>query len=67
VRRRSIEVVVADLGDKAGVKRVEEILPPMPAYAAGQHAGIGGASQLLESDVDKMEAMIDLNVTRSPG
>ncbi len=61
---RSIEVVVADLGDKAGVKRVEEILRTDASITLlVNNAGIGGASQLLESDVDKMEAMIDLNVT----
>ena len=61
---RSIEVVVADLGDKAGVKRVEEILRTDASITLlVNNAGVGGASQLLESDVDKMEAMIDLNVT----
>lgn len=61
---RSIEVVVADLGVKADVRHVEEILRSDSSITLlVNNAGFGGAGPLLVSDVDRMEAMIDLNVT----
>jgi short-subunit dehydrogenase len=61
---RSVEVVAADLGAKADVRRIEEILRTDSSITMlVNNAGIGGAGPLLVSDVDKMEAMIDLNVT----
>jgi uncharacterized protein len=61
---RSIEVVAADLGDKGDVSRVEEILRTDASITMlVNNAGFGGAGPLLVSDPDKMEAMIDLNVT----
>ena len=61
---RSIEVVAADLGKKADVRRIEEILRTDSSITMlVNNAGIGGAGPLLVSDVDTMEAMIDLNVT----
>ncbi|HEY1999100.1 SDR family oxidoreductase [Paraburkholderia sp.] len=61
---RSIEVVVADLGAKADVRRVEDILRRDSSITMlVNNAGFGGAGPLLVSDVDKMEAMIELNVT----
>src|SRR6202012_2180655 len=61
---RSIEVVAADLGNKADVRRIEEILSSDSSITMlVNNAGIGGAGPLLVSDVDTMEAMIDLNVT----
>ncbi len=61
---RSVEVVAADLGVKADVRRVEEILRTDSSITMlVNNAGIGGAGPLLVSDVDKMEAMIELNVT----
>ncbi|HEV8689719.1 MAG TPA: SDR family oxidoreductase [Ideonella sp.] len=61
---RSIEVVAADLGDKADLKRVEQILRTDASITLlVNNAGIGGAAPLLQSDADQMEAMIDLNVT----
>src|SRR6202012_4634327 len=61
---RSIEVVAADLGNKADVRRIEEILRSDSSITMlVNNAGIGGAGPLLVSDVDTMEAMIDLNVT----
>jgi short-subunit dehydrogenase len=61
---RSIEVVAADLGNKADVRRVEEILRTDSSITTlVNNAGIGGAAPLLASDPDRMEAMIDLNVT----
>jgi uncharacterized protein len=61
---RSIEVVAADLGDKKDVRRIEDILRSDSSITLlVNNAGIGGAGPLLVSDVDKMEAMIELNVT----
>jgi short-subunit dehydrogenase len=61
---RSIEVVAADLGNKADVRRVEEILRNDSSITMlVNNAGVGGAGPLLVSDVDTMEAMIELNVT----
>ncbi|WP_206998375.1 SDR family NAD(P)-dependent oxidoreductase [Trinickia mobilis] len=61
---RSIEVVAADLGHKADVRRVEDILRTDSSITMlVNNAGFGGAGPLLVSDPDKMEAMIELNVT----
>jgi short-subunit dehydrogenase len=61
---RSIEVVAADLADRADVHRVEDILRTDSSITMlVNNAGIGGAAPLLNSDADKMEAMIALNVT----
>jgi short-subunit dehydrogenase len=61
---RAIEVVAADLGKAQDVRRVEEILRTDASITMlVNNAGVGGAGQLLESDPDKMEAMINLNVT----
>jgi uncharacterized protein len=61
---RTVEVVTADLGVKADVRRVEEILRTDASITMlVNNAGIGGAGPLLVSDPDTMEAMIELNVT----
>ena len=61
---RAVEVVVADLGRKEDVRRVEEILRTDASITVlVNNAGIGGAAPLLQSDADQMEAMIGLNVT----
>ena len=61
---RSVEVVATDLNARADLKRLETLL----ATRAGvtmlvNNAGVGAVAPLLESDVDLMEEMIDLNVT----
>ena len=61
---RAVSTVVADLNDKADLKRIETSL----ATDAGitmlvNNAGIGAVEPLLASDVDTMEEMIELNVT----
>ncbi len=61
---RSVRTVAADLNDKTDLKRIETLL----ATDAGitmlvNNAGVGGIVSLLESNVDDMEAMIELNVT----
>jgi short-subunit dehydrogenase len=61
---RAVEVVVADLNDKADLRRVERILRENTSITTlVNNAGIGAAAPLLVSDVDKMEEMIALNVT----
>lgn len=61
---RTIEIVVADLNDKADLARVEQVLRTDASITMlVNNAGIGGTAPLLHSDVDKMSAMIDLNVT----
>ena len=61
---RVVDIVAADLGDKADLARIEKML----ATDAGitmlvNNAGVGALAPLLQSDVDDMETMIDLNVT----
>lgn len=61
---RSVEFVTADLGQAAEVRRIEETLRTDARISTlVNNAGFGGAGPLLESDIDKMQAMIELNVT----
>ncbi|AWM28376.1 SDR family NAD(P)-dependent oxidoreductase [Sinorhizobium fredii] len=61
---RAVEVVAADLGNKADLGRVEQILQADASITLlVNNAGVGATAPLLASDVDKMEEMIALNVT----
>jgi short-subunit dehydrogenase len=61
---RTVETVVADLNDKADLKRIETIVATDPGIAMlVNNAGVGALEPLLQSDVDAMEEMINLNVT----
>ena len=61
---RSIEVVTADLADAADLLRVEQILRTDASITLlVNNAGVGAAAPLLNSNVDHMQAMIELNVT----
>ncbi|HLZ82243.1 MAG TPA: SDR family oxidoreductase [Caulobacteraceae bacterium] len=61
---RAVEVVAADLGDKADVARIEDILRTDASITVlVNNAGVGATSPLLASDVDKMEDLIDLDIT----
>lgn len=61
---RSVEVLAADLGDAADLARVEQVLREDASITAlVNNAGIGTHTTLLESDVEKMAAMVQLNVT----
>ncbi|RUT25712.1 SDR family oxidoreductase [Asaia sp. W19] len=61
---RAVEVVDADLGRSADVKRVEDVLRRDASVTLlVNNAGIGTHTTLLDSDADRMEAMIQLNVT----
>src|SRR5258705_3152679 len=60
---RKIEIVAADLGDKADLRRIEELLSSDAGITMlVNNAGVGAVGSLLESNVDKMEDMIALNV-----
>ncbi|AWI60975.1 SDR family NAD(P)-dependent oxidoreductase [Sinorhizobium fredii] len=60
---RAVEVVEADLGNKADLDRVEQILQTDASITLlVNNAGVGATAPLLASDVDKMEEMIALNV-----
>jgi short-subunit dehydrogenase len=59
---RGVEIVEADLGATEGMRRVEQILRHDSAITMlVNNAGVGATAPLLDSDIDKMEAMIVLN------
>lgn len=61
---RNVTVIVADLGTRDGVARVEALLRDNPRIdTLINNAGFGAVTKLLESDVERMVEMIDLNVT----
>lgn len=61
---RSVNVVSADLADGDDLFKVERILRDNAAITMlVNNAGFGGVTPLLQSDVDRMELMVDLNVT----
>lgn len=61
---RSVRVLAADLRRDEELRRVESELATNPAIGVlVNNAGVGAVAPLLESDVDDMQAMIELNVT----
>ena len=61
---RSVATVPADLNHKPDLKRVETLLSSDAGITMlVNNAGVGAVAPLLESDVDEMEVMIELNVT----
>ncbi|MGF6774140.1 short-subunit dehydrogenase [Paraburkholderia sp. GAS199] len=53
-----------DLNDKAGLAKVEAVLRDDPSITMlVNNAGVGSVASILQADVDKMQAMIELNVT----
>ena len=61
---RAVEVLAADLGDRASLARVEEQLRQDASITLlVNNAGIGTHTPLLQSDVEQMTRMVDLNVT----
>jgi short-subunit dehydrogenase len=62
--RRSVEILDADLGDKAGLAAVEAKLKQDASITLlVNNAGVGTHTPLIDSDVDAMQRMIDLNVS----
>jgi short-subunit dehydrogenase len=61
---RSVTPLRADLNDKADLAKVEQLLREDEAITMlVNNAGIGAVTPLLDSDVDKIDDMIALNVT----
>ncbi len=61
---RSVNVLTADLSDADDLFRVERVLRDNAAITMlVNNAGFGGVTPLLGSDVERMELMVDLNVT----
>jgi short-subunit dehydrogenase len=60
---RLVETIAADLGDKADLARIETVLRTNASITLlVNDAGVGAMAPLLDSDVEKMDAMIRLNV-----
>ncbi len=60
---RSVETIVADLDAKADLGRIETALRTNTSITLlVNNAGIGSAAPLLSSDVEKMDAMVRLNI-----
>lgn len=60
---RGVRTLTADLNDLAELAEVERLLRTDPSVTLLlNNAGVGGAAPLLDSDVDKMDSMIALNV-----
>jgi uncharacterized protein len=61
---RSVNVMTADLSDGSDLSAVEKVLRENAGITMlVNNAGFGGVTPLLQSDVDRMELMVDLNVT----
>lgn len=61
--RCNIEVMAADLSDRADLARVEERLKTDASISLlVNNAGVGATQPLLESNVDKLEDLLTLNV-----
>lgn len=61
---RTVETLSADLGKKEDLAKVEKVLKEDQGITIlVNNAGFGGTAPLLASDVDRMQEMIELNVT----
>lgn len=61
---RSVNVISADLSDGDDLFKIERVLRDNAGITMlVNNAGFGGVTPLLHSDVDRMELMVDLNVT----
>jgi uncharacterized protein len=61
---RSVGVLPADLSDKAQLSKIEAVLRDDPSITMlVNNAGIASIAPLLNADIEKMEAIIALNVT----
>ena len=60
----SIKAIPADLGDKASLAKIEALLHDDKSITMlVNNAGTAALTPLVDSNVDQMEAMIDLNIT----
>ena len=61
---RTVTVLPADLNDKASLAKVEAVLRDDTSITMlVNNAGVGSVASILQADVEKMEAMIELNIT----
>src|ERR1700750_1647120 len=61
---RQVTALQADLGKKAGLAKVEAVIHEDPSITMlVNNAGVGSVASILQANVDKMEAMIELNIT----
>jgi uncharacterized protein len=61
---RAIDVLAADLTNKTDLRKVEEMLRSDKAITTlVNNAGFGGTTSLVDSKIDELENMIELNVT----
>jgi short-subunit dehydrogenase len=61
---RQVRIIGADLGNPQELRHVEELLRTETSLTMlVNNAGFGAVTPLLDSNIDEMEAMIDLNVT----
>ncbi|RWO38552.1 MAG: SDR family oxidoreductase [Mesorhizobium sp.] len=61
---RAVQTIAADLNDKADRGKVETLLRVESGISMlVNNAGLGAVSSILETDVDAMDEMIELNVT----
>ena len=59
-----VTTLATDLGDKAGQAKVEAVLRDDQSITMlVNNAGVGSVASILNADVEKMEAMIDINIT----
>jgi uncharacterized protein len=62
--QRSVEIIDADLGDRAALAQIETKLKQDASITLlVNNAGVGTHKPLLDSDIDSMTQMIELNVT----
>jgi len=60
----NVEVIIADLSKKSELLRIENLIKENKNInLLVNNAGVGAVTPLLQSNVDKMEEMIDINVT----
>lgn len=60
---QQVEIVSADLNNKADLRRVEDLLRTDTSIdTLVNNAGVGATAPLLDADIDKMEDMIALNI-----
>jgi uncharacterized protein len=61
---RSVEIIVADLRDRRDLAHIEEVLrTDARVTLLVNNAGVGVPTPFLAADIDKIDQMIDLNVT----
>jgi uncharacterized protein len=61
---REVTVLPADLHNKSGLAKVETVLRNDPAVTMlVNNAGVGSVASILQTDIDKVDAMIGLNIT----